>query len=360
MLSGDGRCWWTSVLPADVDACSCCHKRCKRSWESHWADEQPERNGIIILWCWTFRLKVVYKQLAASSRTPRSYNGDDPMAFAGWKFAFCSRLSFGDPSLSKMFLTIWKSLQLVTQYQPTQMWKLNLAWSFLPSWRATWKGDALAWSKAWPSRRMDSSFGERWFRSLSHHRGRDPLQLLSLWATIQRLPTPRRSWSRSLPTSSWFSSLRRFLQACIPQSWRLLLWWNAVDKSCVSTFSSPMESRQHMPSWKETMLGYDKACRAWTPEAVLKSAQSYFIWRFWWTTTYGSWQSREQRQGQEQRKDEGQGQELVELWFFYRINMPSWISGQPNANRGINAQMYRAAQIFICTQITACGDPNPY
>jgi hypothetical protein len=25
---------------------------------------------------------------------------------------------------------------------------------------------------------------------------------------------------------------------------------------------------------KETMLGYDKACRAWTPEAVLKSAQS--------------------------------------------------------------------------------------
>jgi len=38
---------------------------------------------------------------------------------------------------------------------------------------------------------------------------------------------------------------------------------------------------------KETMLGYDKACRAWTPEAVLKSAQST-SWRFWWSTTYGS------------------------------------------------------------------------
>ena len=34
-------------------------------------------------------------------KNPDAYTGDDPMAFAGWKFTFCSWLSFGDPRFQK-------------------------------------------------------------------------------------------------------------------------------------------------------------------------------------------------------------------------------------------------------------------
>ena len=34
-------------------------------------------------------------------KNPDVYTGDDPMAFAGWKFTFCSWLSFGDPRFRK-------------------------------------------------------------------------------------------------------------------------------------------------------------------------------------------------------------------------------------------------------------------
>ena len=146
-------------------------------------------------------------------KNPDVYTGEDPLGFSGWKFTFCSWLSFGDPRFQNCFdqldkLSPTDEIPAYTEAERELSVKL---FAILASYL---KGRCLSLVKSMAK----SKDGFKLWRALlqeyepsSRQRSLALAQTLSNYPAFSGSKTIRLSSSRSFPMSSWFNNLRKHL-----------------------------------------------------------------------------------------------------------------------------------------------------
>ena len=216
--------------------------------------------------------------LQAASRileNPDVFTGDDLIAFSGWKLSFCSWLSFGDQRFEKCFDELDK-LSPTDEIHAYSEVECELSVKFFAILASYLRGRCVGIVK----RLAKSKDGFRMFSCLAcSHSGVRALQ-----------PAKKVCYCAGPIQPSFFQHTKTILE-------QILAYEQLVqhfEKISSSTYPSELRvaarvkcSGQKLREYlqltigehstysdlKEIILGYDKACRSWKPETVLKSLQ---------------------------------------------------------------------------------------
>eukprot|EP00435_Cladocopium_sp_Y103_P025937 s2422_g6.t1 len=182
-------------------------------------------------------------------KNPESFSGEDPLSFVSWKFAFCSWLSFGDGRFQKCFENLEKLSpeEDVPAYSDIEQELSVKLFAILASYL---KGKCFSLVKSFCKSRDGFKL---WRALIAEFEPSTRQRSLALAQTLSNYPA--------------FVNSKSTMHGADPE---LRDAWQRLREYLQLTITD----RTTYGQLKETMLSYDKACKSWIPEAVLKSLQS--------------------------------------------------------------------------------------
>ena len=205
-------------------------------------------------------------------KNPDVYTGDDPLGFSGWKFTFCSWLSFGDPRFQKAFDNLDKLSPTddIPEYSEVERELSVKLFAILASYL---KGRCLSLVKSMAK----SKDGFRLWRALvQEYEPSSRQRSLALAQTLSNYPAFTNAKSIMEQILSYEQLVQQFEEASsstYPAELKIATLVKCSGQKLREYLQLTINEHTTYPQLKETMMGYDKACRAWTPESVLKSLQ---------------------------------------------------------------------------------------
>ena len=213
--------------------------------------------------------------LQAASRIlkcPDAYNGEDPMAFSSWKFTFCSWLSFGDPRFQRYFDRIDKlgASEDLPEYAAVDQElsvKLRAILTSYLKGRCTSLVKSMARSKD----------GFRIWRALQQEYEPSSRQRsLAIAQTLSNFPAfsgSKTLHEHILAYEQLVAQFEEVSASSYPSELKIATLVRCSNQKLREHLQLTIGEQTTYAQLKETMLGYDKACRSWTPETILKSIQ---------------------------------------------------------------------------------------
>ena len=210
--------------------------------------------------------------LQAASRilkNPEVYNGDDPMAFAGWNFAFCSWLSFGDPRYQRCS----ENLQKLAAGDPIPTYsdvEAELSVKLFAILTSYLKGRCIGCIA-----KQKDGF-KLWRALIQEFEPSSRQRSLAIAQSLSNYPAFTNSKTileQILAYEQLFQQFEEVSSSVHPSELKIATLVKWSGQKLREYLQLTIGEQTTYAQLKETMLGYDKACRAWTPEAVLKSAQ---------------------------------------------------------------------------------------
>eukprot|EP00435_Cladocopium_sp_Y103_P012540 s76_g3.t1 len=205
-------------------------------------------------------------------KNPEVYTGDDPIAFPGWKFAFCSWLGFGDPRYQKCFDNLEKlspsdDIPDYTEVEAELSMKL---FAILASYlRGRCTGLVKSMAKQKDGFRLWRSLMQE-FEPTSRQRS------LALAQTLSNYPVFTNNKGIMEQILSYEQSVQQFEEvssSTYPAELKIATLVRCSHQKLRDHLQLTIGEKTTYSQLKEVMLGYDKACRSWTSESVLKSLQ---------------------------------------------------------------------------------------
>ncbi|CAL1141687.1 unnamed protein product [Cladocopium goreaui] len=213
--------------------------------------------------------------LQAASRIlkcPDAYNGEDPMAFSSWKFTFCSWLSFGDPRFQRYFDRIDKSgaSEDLPEYAAVDQELSVKLFAILTSYL---KGRCTSLVKSMAR----SKDGFRLWRALQQEYEPSSRQRsLAIAQTLSNFPAfsgSKTLHEHILAYEQLVAQFEEVSSSSYPSELKIATLVRCSNQKLREHLQLTIGEQTTYAQLKETMLGYDKACRSWTPETILKSIQ---------------------------------------------------------------------------------------
>ena len=214
--------------------------------------------------------------LQAASRilkNPEIFNGDDPMIFAGWKFAFCSWLGFGDPRYNKCFDNLDKlgPGDAIPPYSAVEYELSTKLFAILTSYL---KGRCVGLVK---SLAKEKDGFKLWRALVQEYEPSSRQRSLAIAQTLSNYPAFTNSKTvleQILAYEQLVQQFEEISSSVYPAELKIATLVKCSNQKLREYLQLTIGETTTYSQLKETMLGYDKACRSWTPENVLKSIQS--------------------------------------------------------------------------------------
>ena len=206
-------------------------------------------------------------------KNPEAFTGDDPMAFSGWKFSFCSWLGFGDPRFQGYFEELEKlgPGETIPAYDQADQELSVKLFAILASYL---KGRCIGLVK---SMAKEKDGFRLWKALLQEFEPTTRQRSLAIAQALSNYP----SFVGSKTILEQILAYEQLVQQFEDVSGSA---YAAELKIATLVKCSHHKLREHLQltigekttysQLKEVMLSYDKACRSWTTENVLKSLQS--------------------------------------------------------------------------------------
>ena len=214
--------------------------------------------------------------LSAASKilkNPDSYNGDDPHAFAAWKFSFTSWLSFGDGRFQQAFDDIDKMAPSADfkAYSPEEKDMSGKLFAILTSYL---RGKCTSLVRSM-SKQKD---GFRLWRALVQEyeppsRSRS-LAVAQTLATYPSFSTTKTAMENILSYEPLVTQFEELSGATYPEELKVATLIRCSEAKLREHLQLTVTEDTTYAQLKQIILGHDKACKAWTPEAVMKSLQN--------------------------------------------------------------------------------------
>ena len=214
--------------------------------------------------------------LQAASRilkNPEVYNGDDPMAFAGWKFAFCSRLSFGDPRYQRCSDNLEKLAagDPIPAYSDVEAELSVTLFAILTSYL---KGRCVGLVKSMAKQKDGFKLWRALIQEFEPSSRQRSLAIAQSLSNYPAFTNSKTILEQILAYEQLVQQFEEVSSSVYPSELKIATLVKCSGQKLREYLQLTNGEQTTYAQLKETMLGYDKACRAWTPEAVLKSAQS--------------------------------------------------------------------------------------
>eukprot|EP00435_Cladocopium_sp_Y103_P074378 s47_g48.t1 len=206
-------------------------------------------------------------------KNPESFSGEDPLSFIGWKFAFCSWLSFGDGRFQKCFENLEKlgPEEDVPAYSNIEQELSIKLFAILASYL---KGKCFSLVKSFAKSRDGFKL---WRALVAEFEPSTRQRSLALAQTLSNYPTFVNSKSTMEQILAYELLVQQFEEASAstyPAELKIATLVRCAGQRLREYLQLTINDKTTYGQLKETMLSYDKACKSWTPESVMKPLQS--------------------------------------------------------------------------------------
>ena len=202
-------------------------------------------------------------------KNPDCFTGDDPYAFAAWKFGFCSWLSFGDARYQRGLEAIekLKPNEEIKPYSPEQDLSTKL-YSILTSYlRGCCVGLVRSLAKQKDGFRLWRALVTE-YEPASRQRSLAVAQAL---ASYPSFPTSKTAMENILNYEALVTQFEELSGQTYPEELKSATLIRCAESKLREHLQLTIGDGTTYGQLREAILGYEKASKSWTTEAVLKA-----------------------------------------------------------------------------------------